>query len=92
MPFAWIEKLENERVKKWAYDQLVKGEVLWAGDRRDYGCVVAEIPLTDEDIERFDISKGVTILLCPADRSRAIDDPLAQFSIDDIEFDLECVD
>ncbi len=52
MPIAWIEKLQNEKAKKWAFDYLSKGDVLWAADRGEqYPCVVAEVSL--ENIETF---------------------------------------
>ena len=74
MPIGWIEKLQNEKAKKWAYDYLVKKDVLWAADRgkNGYQCVVAEIPLNDDDCARFDLRTGVTILMVPKDRARAI--------------------
>jgi hypothetical protein len=91
MPKTWIEQLKNEQVKKWAYTQLLEGNVLWAGGRRDYGYVVAEIQLTDKDIKRFDIQKGVTIIAYHKDKSKAIDS-WGKYSIDDIVFDVECCD
>jgi len=89
VPKGWIERLQNEQVKQWAFDQLLEGNVLWAGGRRDYGCVVAEIQLTDKDIKRFDMPRGATIIMLSADRSKTIDDPEARHSIDDVIFDVE---
>jgi len=93
MPAGWIEKLKGEGIKQWAYDKLVAGDVDFVGDRGWQGFpVVAEIPLTDDDVNRFaGIEKGVTIIMCPVDRSKDIADPQQQVSFDEIKFYLECV-
>lgn len=92
MPKTWIEQLKSEQVKQWAYDQLVKGTVLWAGDRKEYGCVVAEVPLDDVDRKRFDLPHGDTIIMYNVDKLKAIDEPGARYPIKEIVFDLECCD
>lgn len=91
MPKTWIEQLKNERVKKWAFNQLLEGKVLWAGERKDYGCVVAQIPLTDAETARFNLPKAVNIIAHHRDKSKGIDS-WEKYSIDDIKFDLETVD
>ena len=94
MPAGWIEKLKDDRIKHWAYDKLVAGEVDFVGDRGWQGFpVVAEIPLTDNDVKRFaGIEKGVTIIMCLVDRSKEIADPHQRVSFDEVKFYLECVD
>ncbi len=94
MPVAWIEKLENEQAKQWPYGKLISGDVIFAGDRtkKGYQCVVAEVPLDDNDTERFNIPKGVTVIMSPKDQTRSIDDPAEAFAMDEIKFDLECSD
>ncbi|MGD9173318.1 MAG: hypothetical protein PVF29_04105 [Desulfobacterales bacterium] len=93
MPAGWIERLKGEGVKKWAYDKLVAGDVIFVGDRCKQGFpVVAEIQLADDDVKRFvGIEKGVTIILCAEDRSKDIADPQQQLLFDEIKFYLECV-
>jgi len=93
MPAGWIEKLKGEGIKHWAYDKLVAGDVVFAGDRGWQGFpVVAEIQLTVEDVKRFaGIEKGVTIIMCAEDRSKDIADPQQQLPFDEIKFYLECV-
>ena len=89
MPAGWIEKLKGEGIKHLAYDKLVAGDVVFVGSR---GPVVAEIQLSDEDVKRFaGIEKGVTIIMCPVDRSKDIADPQQRVSFDEIKFYLECV-
>jgi hypothetical protein len=91
VPKTWIEQLKNEQVKKWAFNQLLEGKVIFASDRKDYGCVVAEIQLTDQDLLRFDIPKAVNIIVYHKNKSKAIDS-WGKYSIDDVKFDLESVD
>lgn len=93
MPAGWIEKLKGEGIKHWAYDKLVAGDVVFVGDRGWKGFpVVAEIQLTDEDVKRFaGIEKGVTIIMCPVDRSKDIANPQQRVPFDEIKFYLECV-
>jgi len=96
MPRVWIEKLENEEAKKWAYEFLVKGDVLLAADREEdehpYPCVTAEVPLADNEKAQFNIPKGVNIIMTPKDRTRSIDALGETFAMDEIKFDLECCD
>ena len=93
MPAGWIERLKGEGIKQWAYDKLVAGDVVFVSDRFKQGFpVVAEIQLTEADVKRFvGIEKGVTIIMRCKDKSKAIDDPHAQFSFNEISFHLECV-
>jgi hypothetical protein len=48
-----IKKLKSLRVWDWAYDCYLGGDFIYSADRREQGCVVAEISLTDKDIQRF---------------------------------------
>jgi hypothetical protein len=91
MPKTWIEQLKNVEVKKWAFNQLLEGKVIFTSDRKDYRCVVAEIQLNDQELLRFDIPKAATIIVHHKDKSKAID-PWGKYSIDDIKFDLESID
>ena len=62
-----------------------------------YPCVHAEIPLTDENIDRcvkllLGVKDGweesmVTLIMSPKYQTRAIDDPQEKFTIDEINFD-----
>ena len=94
MPKTWIEKLENQEAKQWAYDCLVKGDVLLAEDREKdehpYPCVTAEIPLADSEKVQFNIPNAVNIIMFLKDRSRSIGNLGETFTMDEIEFDLEC--
>jgi hypothetical protein len=54
--------------------------------------VVAEVPLDDNDTERFNFPKSVTVIMSPKDQTRSIDDPAETFAMDEIKFDLECSD
>ena len=84
-----IKPLTNEKAKDWAYDYLVKGDVLWAGDRQREGYpIVAEVPLDDADRKRFDLPRADTIIMHNVDKSKAIDEPGTTYPIEDIVFDV----
>ena len=92
MPIAWIEKKVSQRVKTWAYNNLLSGDVVFAGDRGKQGYpTVAELMVTDEDAERFapDIDEAVTVIMYHRDL-KPIDDKSAIYPIDEIVFHVEC--
>ena len=92
MPAGWIQKLEGEGIKQWAYDKLLAGDVVFIGDRIKQGFpVVAEIHLSDHDRRWFaGFEKGVAIIMHHKDKSKAIDTG-DSYSFDEIAFYLECV-
>ena len=92
MPLGWIQKLEGEGIKQWAYDKLMAGDVVFVSDRIKQGFpVVAEIQLSDLDRKRFaGIEKGVTIIMYHKDKLKAIDSG-DSYSFDEIAFYLECM-
>ena len=93
MPKAWIEKNTSAQVKRWAFNQLKAGDVVFAGDRQKEGYpVVAEIEVANEDIKSFapDLDNAVTIIMFHKDL-KPIDDPGADYGFNDITFHLECV-
>jgi hypothetical protein len=48
--------------------------------------------VTDDDVKWFaGIEKGITIIMCPVDRSKDIADPQQQVPFDEIKLYLECV-
>ena len=94
MQTTWIEKNTTTRVKKWAFNHLKYGDMVFAADRQKDGYpVVAEVLVSDKDMERFkpDLDKAVTVIMFAAG-ARRIDAPGADFDISDIVFHVECCD
>ena len=94
MPASWIEKEPTMRVKLWGYNHYKRNDVLWAGDRgKDgYQGVVAEVEITDDDVEQFpELVKGVSLIM----HHRGwlpIDDGQANYGFNDLAFHVECCD
>ena len=92
MPTSWIEKNTTVRVKQWAFNHLKYGDMVFAVDRQKDGYpVVAEVLVSDKDMERFepDLDKAVTVIMFAAG-ARRIDASDTDFDIGDIVFHVEC--
>ena len=94
MPNVWIEKNTTARVKEWAFNLFKQGAFSLAGGRQPDGYpVVAEIPVSNDDIKRFApaLDKAVTVIMFHKDL-KPIDDPDADYDFNEIVFHVECCD